>query len=350
MMVRRIPMLAVLVSACIFLFSCEQPVQETKPAPIQITGAGATFPAPLYKKWIAERQKLQPGVVVNYESVGSGEGFRRFLKQEVEFAASDAAMNDEQIAKMERGVKLIPATAGIIVLGYNLKGLNGNLKLSREVYADIFCGKIKSWNDPRIKKANPGLNFPSADIILVTRQDSSGTTFAFTNHLSAVNKDWRDKGPGVGKIVQWPANAMAARGNEGIAGRIKITEGSIGYVEYGFASRAGLAMAWLENKAGNFIEPVLSGGQATLTNTQAEMPPNLRMFFPDPPGEGSYPLVTYSWLLLYGNYPDSKKTAALKDFVKWAIGEGQRYSENLGYCRVPSGIIGLAEKAVEEIR
>jgi phosphate transport system substrate-binding protein len=341
-------MLAFLMGA---LCSCEQKAQETAPpVEIQISGAGATFPAPLYKKWIEEYRKHRSDVVVNYEAVGSGEGIKKFMNEEVDFGASDAAMNDEQTAKMERGVKLIPATAGLIALAYNLKGLNGPLRLPRDVYVDIFSGAIKSWNDSRIRQANPELNLPSKGIVLVARQDSSGTTFAFTNHLSAVSREWRDRGPGIGKMVQWPAHAMAARGNEGVAGRIKMSEGSIGYVEYGFAARAGLAMAWLENKAGAFVEPVPANGRATLANAQAEMPQNLRMFFPDPSGADSYPLVTYTWVLLYGKYTDPRKGAAVKEFVQWGLGEGQRYAEPLGYCRVPPVIVERAHKAIEEIK
>jgi phosphate transport system substrate-binding protein len=346
----RMSAIAIMVLLLGLLCSCERKAQEADPGGIQISGAGATFPAPLYKKWIEEYRKAREDVAVSYEAVGSGEGTRKFMNQEVDFGASDAALNDEQIANMERGANLIPATAGIIVLAYNLKGLNGSLKLPRDVYVDIFSGAITSWNDPRIKGANPELNLPSKGIVLVARLDSSGTTFAFTNHLSAVSKEWRDRGPGVGKVVQWPANTMTARGNEGVAGRIKISEGAIGYVEYGFATRAGLAMAWLENRAGNFVEPMLANGQATLTSAQGEMPKNLRMFFPDPLGPDSYPLVTYSWVLLYGKYSDPQKGAAVKDFVKWGIGEGQRYAEPLGYCRVPSDVVGFANKAIEEIR
>ncbi len=346
----RMSTITMMVLLLALLSSCERKAQEAEPAGIQISGAGATFPAPLYRRWIEEYRKTREDVVISYEAIGSGEGTRKFMNQEVDFGASDAALNDEQIAKIERGAKLIPATAGIIVLAYNLKELNGSLKLPRDVYVDIFSGAITSWNDPRIKRANPGLNLPSKGIVLVARLDSSGTTFAFTNHLSAVNKEWRDRGPGIGKVVQWPAKAMTARGNEGVAGRIKISEGAIGYVEYGFATRAGLAMAWLENNAGKFIEPVLASGQATLANTQAEMPQNLRMFFPDPLGPDSYPLVTYSWVLLYGKYSDPQKGAAVKDFVKWGIGEGQRYAELFGYCTVPSDIVVLANKTIEEIK
>ncbi|MGO9567343.1 MAG: phosphate ABC transporter substrate-binding protein PstS [Desulfomonilaceae bacterium] len=350
MIAHRISTITMMVLLVGLLCWCERKAQAADPAGIQIQGAGSTFAAPVYKKWIEEFRKTHEDVIISYKAIGSGEGTTKFMNQEVDFGASDAALNDEQIANMERGVKLIPATAGIIVLAYNLKELKGPLKLPRDVYVDIFSGAIKTWNDPRIKQANPGLSLPSKGILLVARQDSSGTTFAFTNHLSAASKEWRDRGPGVGKVIQWPSNTMTARGNEGVAGRIKISEGAIGYVEYGFATRAGLAMAWLENKAGKLIEPVLANGEATLINTQAEMPQNLRMFFPDPPGPDSYPLVTYSWILLYGKYSDPQKGAAVKDFVKWGIGKGQSYAEPLGYCRVPSDVVGLANKKIEEIK
>ncbi|MFZ5453603.1 MAG: phosphate ABC transporter substrate-binding protein PstS [Thermodesulfobacteriota bacterium] len=338
---------------CIFLglvVACGQPATETKPKKIKIAGAGATFPYPLYKKWIEAYQKAHQDLSIFYDPVGSGEGIRRFVKQEVDFGASDAAMSDAEMAKVQRKVKLIPATAGIVVLAYNLPGVTGVLQLPREVYVGIFAGDIRKWDDPRIKQANQGLNLPSLNIIPVTRTDGSGTTYAFTNHLSAVSKDWRDRGPGVGKIVRWPAQAMSARWNEGVAGRVKITEGAIGYLEYSYAQRGGLAMAALENKAGKFIAPSPKFGQATLVNTQNDMPPNLRMFFPDPPGENSYPIVTYSWILLYGNYPDQKKAKALKDFVKWGITDGQDFSEDLGFCSLPPRIRELGLKALNEIQ
>jgi len=340
----------IMIVAMVLVISCGQPASEPKPPKIRVAGAGATFPYPLYKVWIQDYQKAHPEVSIHYEPVGSGEGVRRFVKQEVDFGASDAAMSDEEMAKVERKAKLIPTTAGIVVLAYNLKGVTGVLKLPREVYVAIFTGDIKKWDDPRIKQANPELQLPSLNIIPVTRADSSGTTFAFTNHLSAISKDWRDRGPGVGKLVRWPTHAMSARWNEGVAGRIKITDGAIGYMEYGYAQRAGLGMAALENKAGKFIKPSPKFGQATLTNTQSDMPANLRMFFPDPPGEDSYPIVTYSWILLYGNYPDQKNGGVLKDFVKWGITDGQKHSESLGFCSLPPRIRELGAKAIGEIQ
>ncbi|AFM26194.1 phosphate ABC transporter substrate-binding protein PstS [Desulfomonile tiedjei] len=352
MIARSQSIIIVMTLIALFLVACGQNAPETtKPqAEVQISGAGATFPAPLYRKWIEEYQKNNPDKAIFYESVGSGEGTKRFLKEQVDFGASDAAMSDEEMTKVNRGVKLIPATAGIIVLAYNLKGLNGILRLPRDVYVGIFAGTIKTWNDPRIQQANPGLSLPAASIILVTRVDSSGTTFAFTNHLSAVSKEWRDRGPGVSKLVNWPPNAMAARGNEGVAGRIKMSDGAIGYVEYGFAQRAGLAFALVENKSGKFVEPLPSNGQAALMNSAEHMPANLRMFLPDPTGENSYPIVTYTWLMLYETYSDGAKGGLVKNFVHWALDEGQHYSEALGFCSLPTRIVGLATKAVDEVR
>ncbi|PON18556.1 phosphate ABC transporter substrate-binding protein PstS [Candidatus Entotheonella serta] len=263
---------------------------------IQLAGAGATFPAPLYEKWLDVYQKQNPVVQLSYEAIGSGDGTKQFMAGSVDFGASDAAMKDEEIAKVESGVQLVPVVAGSIVLAYNLEGIGGDLKLPRDVYVDIFLNEITTWDDPRIQAANPGLKLPSDNIALAVRQDSSGTTFAFTNHLSAISDKWRDRGSGVGKVIDWPGNAMAARGNEGVAGRIVQSVSSIGYVEYGTAQRAGLKMAWLENQAGQFIQPHGGSGLATLLNV--DMPENLRVFFPDPAGADSYPIVTYSWLLL----------------------------------------------------
>jgi len=324
------------------------PSKNVPPGTMHIHGGGATFPAPLYKKWIEEYQKRRPEVVVSYDVVGSGEGVKAFMAGQVDFGASDAAMSDAQIAEVARGVQLVPAVAGSIVLAYNLEGLGGDLKLTREVYVDIFLGKIKSWDDLRIKRINPELNLPKSDIALVVRQDGSGTTYAFTNHLSAISDEWRDRGPGVGTLIDWPGNAMAARGNEGVAGRIKISKGSIGYVEYGMARRTGLSMAWLENKAGQFIEPHGGSGLATLLNTS--LPENLRVFFPDPDGQDSYPMVTYSWLLLYRQYDDAPKLAALKQFVRWCLTAGQEFNESLGFVRLPPQTIARAVEALDNIR
>ncbi|MCP5197122.1 MAG: phosphate ABC transporter substrate-binding protein PstS [Gammaproteobacteria bacterium] len=317
---------------------------------VELRGAGATFPAPLYQKWIAVYTQTHPHVAIRYQEVGSGEGSKLFLEQQVDFGASDAALSDEQIARAKAGVTLVPATAGIIVLAYNLPDVQGPpLKLSREVYADMFTGKIRQWNDPRIQALNPELKLPKQTITLVTRQDSSGTTFALTNHLSAISDTWRNQGPGVGKLIDWPGVSMSARGNEGVAARIKRSWGSIGYVEYGFAKRLQLPLVHLQNKAGRFVEPSSQSGQAALAANVSQIPSNLRVFLPDPDGEEAYPIVTFTWLLLQDRYEDGQKGAVLKDFVHWALTDGQSYSDGLGYIPLPTDVVMLARTAVDAI-
>ena len=317
---------------------------------LALRGAGATFPAPLYQRWINTFAEHHPNFPISYEAVGSGEGVRRFLAEELDFAGSDAALSDEEMAQVKRGAQLVPATAGIIVIAYHVKGLSGPLKLPREVYSDIFLGKITRWNDSRIQAANPDLKLPNETITIAARQDSSGTTYAFTNHLSTISQEWRDRGPGTGKVVDWPGNAMVARGNEGVAALIKIGEGSIGYIEYGFAKRLGLPMAWLQNKSGRFVAPNEDSGTETLAKNASTMPENLRLMIPDPDGEDAYPIVTLSWLLVYRSYPDQAKASAIKQFVNFGLTEGQRYSRELGYVPLPDEIVSRSKKALDNIQ
>jgi phosphate transport system substrate-binding protein len=347
MIVRRLPLLILVVTVCIAVLR-DAGSKDLPPGTIQLRGAGSTFAAPLQKKWLETYQKRHPEVAVSYEAIGSGEGTKQFLAGAVDFGASDAALSDEQVAAVPSGAQLVPIMAGSIVLAYNLEGLGGPLKLSRAVYTDIFLGKITSWDNPRIQQLNPSLKLLRQDIALVVRQDGSGTTYAFTNHLSAISQEWHERGPGVGSLIAWPRPAMSARGNEGVAGRIKQSQGAIGYVEYGIAQRGDLAMAWLENKAGAFIQPHGGSGLATLLNIS--MPDNLRVFAPDPDGEDSYPIVTYSWLLLYKTYDNPQKVAALKNYVTWCLTDGQAFNESLGFVRLPPQVVSRAVHAVDSVR
>jgi len=314
-----------------------------------LQGAGATFPAPLYKKWIGIFTAQNPDITVEYKDVGSGEGVQRFLAHTVDFGASDAAMTDEQMAKVANGARLVPTTAGMVVLAYNLPGLDGALKLSRYVYADIFLRKIGKWNDPRIQALNPGLKLPNRSIVLAARQDRSGTTFALANHLSAISAEWQ-RGPGVGYSIDWSGRAMLARGNEGVAGLVKLSEGALGYMEYGFAERLRLPTAQLQNKAGRYVGPSDRSGQAALTSSVARMPDNLRLYLPDPEGEDSYPIVSLTWLLLYERYPDQQKSAALKRFLTWGLSLGQSYGPELGYIALPADVTSRSRAALERIQ
>ncbi len=278
--------------------------------------------------------------------MGSGEGLARFVSGVVDFAGSDVPMPPVAADKIERGVVQIPITAGMIVLAYNIPGIGGSLKLPRDVYADIFLGKIKTWNDPRLAAANPDIHLPSMTIAVIGRQDSSGTTYAFTNHLAAVSAAWSVEGPGVGKIVAWPHMAMLARGNEGVASRIKISEGSIGYVEYGFARRLGLPVAALENKEGQFVAPSPEAGAAAIKASAGLGLEGLAASMLNPPGAEAYPIVTYSWLLLHRSYPP-EQGRALTSFVRLALGEGQISASALGYVALPRTVAELGEALVD---
>jgi len=341
--------LGIALAAVLLALAPDAQGEDTARAKVVLKGAGATFPAPLYGKWIQAYRQVDPSVSISYDSVGSGEGQRRFEAGSVDFGASDAALSDEQIARIRAGARLIPVSAGIVVLAYNVPGLGGPLRLSRDVYVDIFARRIQMWNDPRIRAVNPGLALPNRSIALVARQDSSGTTFALTNHLAAISDIWRDRGPGIGNLVDWRGAAMLARGNEGVAGRIRSSEDSIGYVEYHFAKRLGLAMAQLQNKTGRYVAPAERTGQVALTQSASRMPANLRVFLPDPDGEDAYPIVTYTWLLLYDHYADRDKASALRKFVAWGLTEGQTLSRELGYIPLPPEIATLSLAAVERI-
>jgi phosphate transport system substrate-binding protein len=319
--------------------------QPTVTKSVSLTGAGASFPAPLYQRWFAEYNKVNPNVQVTYQSVGSGAGVEQFTQQTVDFGASDVAMTDEEIAKVDRGVILLPMTAGSIVFAYNLPGVEG-LKLSRQVYVDILLGKIKKWNDAAIAKINPDLKLPDQDISVVYRSDGSGTTGVFTQHLSAISPEWKEK-VGDGKTVEWPTG-IGAKGNEGVTAQILQTEGSIGYIEYGYAKQQEIATASLENKAGKYIAPSEESASAALA--AVTLPENLRAFVNDPEGENSYPIVSYTWILAYQKYTDADKLTALKGVIDWSLKDGQTYAKELGYIPLPDTVVQKVEASVNKIQ
>ncbi len=309
---------------------------------LSLHGAGSTFSAPLYKKWIDVYQQDHKQVSLSYDSVGSGEGVTRFVHGSVDFGASDVLPSELMLSAVKRGVLPVPVTAGMIVLAYNLPSLTGTLKLSREAYSDIFTGAIKNWGDPRIRVANTGLALPDTDIAVVVRQDSSGTTAAFTRHLVAIGSSWQATGAGDGFSIDWPTAAMQGKGNEGVAQKIKISEGLIGFVEYGFAKRLGLKMAILENDAGKYISPSEEAGKVALLAAGSGSTAN-------PPGGASYPIVTLSWLLLYKKYGEPKKAAAVKDWVRWGLTTGQTFASDLGYIPLPAETAALAQRSLDSL-
>jgi phosphate transport system substrate-binding protein len=312
---------------------------------VTLEGSGATFPAPLYKRWFLEYYRAHPDVEVSYQAIGSGAGIRQFTEGIVDFGASDAAMTDEEIGKVKGGVQLLPMTAGSVVLSFNVPNVSAPLRLSRDVYARIFLGEIQSWDDPAIAGINPGVSLPALPITVVRRAEGSGTTFAFTNHLSAISPAWK-KGPGTGKTVVWPVG-IGGRGNAGVTSLIQQTPGAIGYLEYGYAKLAPLPMAVLENRSGRYLAPGPDSGRAALDG--ADVPENLRVFIADPKGKDAYPIVTYTWLLCYRQYPDAEKLRTLKEVLRYCLTDGQKLASDLGYIPLPQSMAAKVQAAVERL-
>jgi len=343
--------LAVCLAACT-THSQGKPRPAAPAGSVLLSGAGATFPSLLYKQWFTAYQQQHPKMVITYDAVGSGEGIRRFLgrnvqdDERVDFGASDAALQDSEIAQVPEGVVMLPVTAGGVALAYNLPDVPGELKLSRRAYAGIFLGEIKNWNDPLIAASNPGVRLSKLTIATVVRRDSSGTTFAFTKHLDAVSDKWRSHyGPST--LVDWPGNAMRAKGNEGVAGLLQNSVGAIGYVGTEFASKYGLRTALLENRSGKFVKPTEDSLRAALAS--AEMPANLRVFVPDPPAPDAYPIATFTWILLRKSYTDAMKANSLRDLFAWGLGEGQQYASQLGYVPLPPDVVEKAQAALKTV-
>lgn len=316
-------------------------------ADVRLTGSGASFPFPLYSAWFNAFGKTDAGVTVDYQSKGSGAGIQDLTNKVVDFAASDSGMTDEQIAKVEGGVVLLPMTAGEIVLAYNLPGAP-ELKLPRDVYPAIFLGEITSWADPKIAAANPGVTLPDLPITVVVRSDSSGTTFNFTNHLAAISAPFK-AGPGAGSSVQWPSSAkfIKAPKNDGVTATIMQTPGAIGYIEYGYAKLTGSPMAVLQNAAGQFVAPGGEGGQDALA--EAAFDDHMRAFVTDPQGAEAYPVATFTWMLFYQSGQAPEKVEALKKMVEFGLTEGQGMAAEMGYIPLPESVVGKVRAAAAKI-
>ncbi len=317
-----------------------------KTKPISLFGAGASFPAPLYQRWFAEYNKLFPNIQISYQSIGSAAGVNQFIAQTVDFGASDLAMTAAELAQIpqENGAILLPVTAGSVVLAYNIPGVT-DLKLSRQVYVDIFLGKIKKWNDAAISKLNPDAKLPNAEIIVIFRADGSGTTGIFTKHLSAINPEWQSR-IGSGSTVKFPTGS-GAKGNEGVTAQVLQTPNAIAYVEYVYAKENKLTTAALENKSGKYVLANLKSVKSAIATI--DLGANLIGFASDPSGDESYPISSYTWLLLYGKYEKPEQAAALKNVLKWALTDGQKFSEDLGYVPLSDAVVTKIEQAISKI-
>jgi phosphate transport system substrate-binding protein len=299
-----------------------------------INGAGATFPAPLYERYAREVKKKYPELKVNYQGIGSSGGIRQITAGTVDFGGSDAAMTDAEIAKVKKGVILVPTAGGAVSVVYNLPGVS-NLKLSRATLPAIFSGQISNWNDPKIKADNPGVNLPNQPIKFVVRADGSGTTFIFTNHLSSINGYFKGR-IGTSTAPKWTLkNVLKGKGNPGVASLVSRTAGSIGYVEYDYATRNKLKSAQLQNKTGQFVAPSLASANAALSTVN--FPDNYRVFIGDP-GQG-YPIVGLTWMMVYKNYGNAAKADAVKKWINWVLKDGQQFNDDLNYTKIPSSVV-----------
>ena len=315
-------------------------------ANVDLTGAGATFPYPLYSKWFSDYAR-ETGVKINYQSIGSGGGIRQISENTVDFGASDGPMSDAELANAKGGRILhIPTVLGAVVLTYNLPEVTTPLKFSADVIADLFLGRITRWNDPRIAAINPGAQLPARDVLIVHRSDGSGTTYVFTDYLAAVSEAWR-QGPGRGKEVQWPVG-LGGKGNEGVAGQVKQTPGTLGYVELAYAKQNKLAVGLVQNAAGNFVAPEIPSITAAAADVAKDLPADTdyRLSIVNAPGAESYPISSFTWLLVYEKQRNAEKGKKLVDFLRWALTKGEQQAATLDYAPLPASMV---ERLLERI-
>jgi len=315
---------------------------------IQIDGAGATFPYPIYSKWFSEYNKLHPNVQINYQSIGSGGGIRQLTNQTVFFGATDGPMTpDQQLAAPGR-VLHFPTVLGAVVPIYNLSEIGSDLKFSGENLAGIFLGKITRWNDPALAKDNPGVTLPDAEITVVHRSDGSGTSYIWCDYLAKVSPDYK-KTVGVATSVNWPVG-LGGKGNEGVAGLVKQTPGSLGYVELIYASHNQISYGAVKNLKGEFVKATVEAVTAAASSAASKMPADFRVSITNAPGKGVYPVSSFTWLLLFENPKDKQRSRVMVDFMKWALADGQKFAPELGYAPLPQGVIDLELPALAKVK
>jgi phosphate transport system substrate-binding protein len=312
----------------------------------RLNGAGATFPYPMYSKWFSEYHKLHPEVEINYQSIGSGGGIRQVLAGTVDFGASDGPMSDEQLGQAKIKILHIPTVLGAVVPAYNIPGVSGEVKFTPQALAGIFLGRINTWNDPAITSVNPGVNFPSQPIIVIHRSDGSGTTFIFTDYLSKVSPEWQS-GPSKGTSVKWPVG-LGGKGNEGVAGMIRQMQGSIGYIELIYAAQNQILYGEVKNSDGQFVKASLDSVRAAAASAP-KMPADFRISITNAPGKDSYPISSFTWLLIPVQSPDAAKGKILADFLNWMLGEGQKMAPSLTYAPLPDSVVAKVKLVVGQV-
>ena len=316
-----------------------------------INGAGATFPYPIYSKWFDQFHK-STGAQINYQSVGSGAGIKQVTEGTVDFGASDGPMNDDQLkayrAKNGSGILHFPTVLGAAVPTYNVPGVSTQLNFTPETLAGIFLGRISKWNDPAIANANKGVNLPANDIVVIHRSDGSGTTYIWTDYLSKVSSDWKDK-VGKGTSVNWPVG-LGGKGNEGVTGLIKQTPNSIGYVELIYAAQNKITFGTVKNSAGTFVNADLASVSEAAAGASKTMPADFRVSITNAPGKNAYPISSFTWLLIPEKFKDAAKRDTMKNFVKWAITDGQGDAEALSYAKLPKEVVDMELKALSKVQ
>lgn len=313
-----------------------------------INAAGATFPAVIYQKWFDEYHKLHPAVQVNYQSIGSGGGIAQLTAETVDFGASDMPMTPEQMSKLKVPALHFPTVLGGVVPTYNLPGVTQELRFTPETLAGIFLGEIKKWNDPKLAKDNPGVKLPSDDIVVVHRGEGSGTTFVWTDYLSKISPDWKAK-VGANTSVSWPVG-LGGRGNEGVAGLVKQTPGSIGYVELIYAVQTKMAYGYVKNAAGTFLKADLSTVTDAAAGAAKDMPDDFRISITNAPGKNAYPISSFTWLLVPTHIADAAKSKSIKEFLGWMLADGQKFAAGLSYAPLPKEVVAKEIAQIKKIQ
>jgi phosphate transport system substrate-binding protein len=351
---RRLPIGALVLAAAAAVACGGSPQSEgsgasaPSGATLQINGAGATFPYPIYSKWFDEYRKKNPGVQINYQSIGSGGGIRQLTSETVFFGATDGPMTDEQLTAAPGRIVHLPMVLGADVPVYNLPGVTTELKFTGAALADIFLGKIKKWNDPALAKINAGVALPATDITVVHRSEGSGTTYIWADFLAKASPEWKEK-VGVSTALNWPAG-VGGKGNEGVSGLVTQTPGSIGYVELIYALQNKIAFGSVQNSNGEFVKATAESVTAAAAATAGQMPADFRVSITNAAGAGAYPISSFTWLLLYEDPKDKAQSKVMVDFVKWALTEGQQYANQLGYAPLPADVVKQELAAIERIK
>jgi phosphate transport system substrate-binding protein len=311
-----------------------------------LTGAGATFPYPMYSKWFSDYHKLHPDIAINYQSIGSGGGIAQVSAGTVDFGASDGPMSDEQLSKAKSKIVHIPTVLGAVVPAYNVPGVKEELKFTPEALAGIFLGKITSWNDNAIQSVNKDVKLPNTPIVIVHRSEGSGTTYVWTDYLSKVNPDWKS-GPGKGASIKWPVG-LGAKGNEGVSGQIRQVEGAIGYIELIYALQNKISFGIVKNSSGNFVKASLES--VTAAAQGAKIPNDYRVSITNPPGKDAYPISSFTWLLIPEKATDPNKGKILVDFLNWMLTDGQKETADLSYAPLPQELVGRVKGTVQQLQ